>query len=31
MTMNSQGLMARLLELPKEPGNDRRSAKGHLN
>ena len=30
MTMGSQGLMARLLELPKEPGNDRRSTKGHL-
>ena len=30
MTMNSLGLMPRLLELPKEPGPDRRSVKGHL-
>ena len=30
MTMNSLSLLPRLLELPKEPGNDRRSTKGHL-
>ena len=31
MTMNSLSLMPQLLELPRDPGNDRRSAKGHLD